>query len=170
MATDTLSGSVSIIENLTLAVAGDGNDSGTDRLNSTSTTTFTDGAGAGQASCWLSSTFDVAVAGSPHQISLADDANPLGALATTVPTADPEGLKLRMLVIKNNDAANTLTLLPGAGFPVTLITGNHLIYPGGTLTLLFPDGSHALNDGADDEIGLTAAGGTISVTMDVLYG
>jgi len=170
MATDTLSGSVSIIENLTLAVAGDGNDSGTDRLSATNTTTFTDGSGAGQASCWLSSTFNVAVVGSPHQISLADDVNPLGPLSTTVPTADPEGLKLRMLVITNNDASNTVTLLAGAGFPVTFITANTLIYPGATIVLLYPDGSHTLNDGVDDEIGLTAVGGTISVTMDVLYG
>lgn len=167
--TDNLSGSISTLLNFALARASDGDFSGVDRMQNTYTRNFTNGAGVDQATCWLTGQGTVTFAAA-ITCSLADSVNPLSTISNNVPSADPEGLKIKMMLITNLDATNIVTLSSvGAAWSLTDF-GTTLIYPLGMLVWVAPGGGITINDGADDEIQLQAAVGDCICRIDVLYG
>ena len=106
---DTLSGSIYLKLNAALSRAQTyGGVAGKDALEVTHNQAYTDGTGSNQASGWFSSSLTVTTDG--ITISLADSEDPLGAAGDDVPTSDPEGLKLRAIVIFNDDSTNFVTL------------------------------------------------------------
>ena len=165
--TDTLRGTLNFTYDFQLArIAGEGDLTGRDTLIGTLTQVFTNGAGANQATCMLSGNGTSTVA--PITLSLADSVNPLSTFSDEVPSADPEGLKVRLLIIRNLDDTNFITVTPG-GFPIGDI-GTNLIYPGGWFIWMAPAGGNVINDGVDDEITLTADTGPCLAEVQVVYG
>lgn len=145
--------------------------SGTDRINVSASQAFTDGTGSGQASGFFSSKFTATTGG--ITISLADSADPLGAAGDDVPTSDPEGLKLRAILIKNNDSTNFVTLSLGTNALTSWLAGTAptvRIPAGGFLAATMPAGLDAMNDGSDDEIKLTADTASCIVEIAYIYG
>ena len=120
---DTLSGKISIDIDFALTRTSLGAMNGDDILRKKYVQNFTNGSSDGQASCWLSEFSMTAVTGAGSTFSIADSADPFGGIGDEVPTADPEGLKVRGLIIKNTDTTNFVTLSGGAN-PVTFITGD----------------------------------------------
>lgn len=166
--TDTLKSTLDIKTDATLTRTGGGGHTGLDKLTHNFLDELTDGSGANQASCWLSSTVTATTAG--ITVSLADSADPLGAAGDDVPTADPEGMDVRLLIVENQDDTNFVTLAPGATYGVTFL-GSTKIPAGGIFVLYSPiDGLGAVNDGVNDEITLTADTASCSVKISVIYG
>ena len=148
-----------------------GTHTGTDQISHSKTQTFTDGSGANQASAWFSSQFDATTGG--ITISLADSADPLGGAGDEVPTADPEGLKIRVVMIENTDDTNYVELSEGTNAITSWLGGTTptvRIPAGGVLLQTFPSGLDAINDGADDEIKITANTDSCTVKISVIYG
>jgi len=166
---DTLSGNITIDIDLLLDRASGGALSGADVLRKKYKQTFANGSGNGQASCWLSEFTMTAAIGAGSTISIADSVDPFSGIGDEVPTADPEGLKVRALIIKNTDTTNFVTMSPGVN-AVTFITGNTIIYPNSVVCYIFPNGSHVINDTADDEIKFIADTGTCDIDVTVIYG
>ena len=167
--TDNFSGSVSTLVNFALARAADGDFSGVDRMKHTYTHQFTDGAGVDQATIMLTGQGTVTQAG-VITCSLADSVNPLSTISNNVPSEDPEGLKIRMLLITNLDTTNFITLsTAGAAWPLTDF-GTTIIYPEGIFVWVAPAGGLVINDGADDEIQLQANVADCEARIDVIYG
>jgi len=167
--TDSLS--ATIIASVDLAVNRSqslGSFSGKDKAKVIHKNVFSDGSGTDQATGFFSSQFTATTGG--ITISLADSADPLGAAGDDVPTSDPEGLKLRAILITNEDSTNYVTLVPGTNAITSWFgAGTHTlrIPAGGVLLATFPAGLDALNDGVDDEIKITAD--TASVTVNIAY-
>jgi len=131
---------------------------------------FSNGSGANQATGFFSSTFTATTGG--ITISLAD-IDPLGAAGDDTPTSDPEGLKLRAILIQNNDSTNFIDVGLGTNALTSWLTGTTpeiRIPAGGSLLSTFPSGLDAMNDGADDEIKVTADTASVSVKISYIFG
>lgn len=168
--TDTLSGTVKAELAVNLARVS-GNYTGKDTLSHTKTMTLTDGTSTNQASGWFGTSFTATTGG--ITISLADSADPLGAAGDDVPTSDPEGLKLRAIMIENLDTTNYVTLSLGTSAVTSWLGGTSptvRIIAGGFLLQTFPAGLDALNDGSDDELKLTANSASVTVKISYLFG
>ena len=165
--TDTLAGTSSFAMNLSLTRAGLPYMTGLDRAIDTNAITWTNGAGANQATCWLQGTGTVTFA-APITLSLADSVNPLSTFSAAVPTADPEGLKIRLITIENEDDTNYITV--GQGMAAWTDINTTLIYPKGQWTWTAPSGGITINDGVDDEITVQANVGDCIANIFVLYG
>jgi len=168
--TDTLKSTFEIITDATLTRTGGGGHTGTDKLAHNFSDELTDGSSANQASCWLSATFTATTGG--ITISLADSDDPLGAAGDDVPTADPEGLDVRLLVVENQDTTNYVSLSKGTNGVDWFGTTPSIKIPAGGIFVLYSpiDGLGAINDGSDDEIKVTANTASCSVKISVLYG
>ena len=170
--TDTLDAKLKVSLTGTLARAmGSGGHTGTDVLEHEKTQTFSNGSGANQASGWFSTLITVTTGSTT--ISLADSADPTGALGSDTPSADPEGLKLRAIVIENQDDTNYVTLGTGSNAITSWLGGSSptvRIPAGGVLAATFPSGLDAMNDGADDEITLQANTASCVVKFSYLFG
>ena len=119
----------------------------------------------------MSTTFTATTSG--VTISLADSVNPLGAASDDVPTADPEGLDLRLLIIENKDDTNFITVGLGSNGVTQWLGGTDptiKIPAGGVLVQTFPQDIGALNDGVDDEIVIKGVTADCVVELSVLYG
>jgi len=144
---------------------------GTDKMSHVITENIADGTTADKATVWFSSQFTATTGG--ITISLADSADPLGAAGDEVPTADPEGLKMKLIVVENIDATNYVNLTVGTNGVSNWLTGTTpvLRIPStGWVAHYLPAGIDALNDGVDDEIKITADTASCLVNISVLYG
>jgi hypothetical protein len=169
--TDILSGSIRTIVNFALQRTGEGYMSGTDKLTHTLETVFTDGAGASQATCWLSGNGTVTQAAA-ITFSLADNVNPLSTFSNAVPSkgADPEGLKIRMMILTNEDDTNYIEIKQGAAAWPLPDFDTTIVYPGGSFVWVAPNGGTVINDGADDELQVQANTADCLAKFIVLYG
>jgi len=170
--TDSLQGSVYTKLDFALTrTQSVGGMAGKDNVMVSANQDFADGTAANQASCWLSSSFTATVGG--VTISLADSANPLGAAGDDVPTADPEGLKIRAIFVANDDTTNYVELGLGTNKVTSWLEGTTptvRIPAGGFFVQTFPSGLDAINDGDDDEIEITANTDSCTCRITVIYG
>lgn len=169
--TDTLSGKIDFKLNAWLNRTQDVSITGKDSLNHTKAQSITDGSSTNQASGWFSSTFTATTGG--VTISLADFADPLGAAGDDIPSADPEGLKLKAILIQNDDATNFVAVKQGTNGETSIITGSTdsiKISAGGAFMWSSPAGISAMNDGVDDELLFTADTASCSVKISYLFG
>lgn len=131
-----------------------------------------DGSSSGQGTGFFSSTFTATVGG--ITISLADSADPLAAAGDDTPTSDPEGLKLRALLVENLDATNFITVKSttstGETSMLTGTTDSIKITAGGFNLWFSPAGVSAMNDGVDDELDIQADTGSCSVKISYIFG
>jgi len=150
---------------------GSGGHTGTDKITHKKTQSYTDGSSADQASGWFSTLITVTTGSTT--ISLADSADPTGALGSDVPSGDPEGLKLRAIVIENQDDTNYVTLGLGSNALTSWLAGTSptvRIPAGGILAATMPAGLDAMNDTSDDEITLQANTASCNVKLSYLFG
>ena len=170
--TDSLNGSVYTKLDFALTRAQTlGGMAGKDNIIVSANQDFADGTAADQASCWLTSSFSATTGG--VTISLADSADPLGAAGDDVPSADPEGLKLRAIFVANDSTTNYVELGVGTNAVTSWIEGTTptvRIPAGGFFVQTFPSGLDALNDGVDDEIKITADTASCTCRITVIYG
>lgn len=148
-----------------------GSHTGTDQISHSVTQTYADGSGSGQASVWFASQFAATTGG--ITVSLADSSDPLGGAGDEAPTADPEGLKLRALLIENTDTSNYVTVGQGTNGESSILSGSTdtiRIDPGGCFLWMSPAGNNAMNDGSDDELSITADTASCTVNISALYG
>jgi len=132
---------------------------------------LTDGASANQAVGGFSASFTATTGG--ITISLADSADPLGAAGDDIPTSDPEGLKLRAIMITNEDSTNYVDVAKGTNALTSWLGGTTptvRIPAGGMLLATFPSGLDAMNDGTDDEIKVTANSASCTVKIAYIFG
>lgn len=167
---DTLTGKVTadIVSALTRVA---GSVTGKDTLNHKKVQTFTNGTGTGQATGYFGTTFTATVGG--ITISLADSDDPLAAAGDDTPSSDPDGLKLRAIMIENLDGSNYIEVEQGTNGLTSWIvaSGDKVrIIAGGVLLQTFPAGLDTMNDGADDEIKITANSSSVSVKISYIYG
>jgi hypothetical protein len=170
--TDTLSGYIKITFNLKLKRTESDTQSGGDFLNPNVRKDFSDGSGNNQADRWLNGEITVPSAGAVT-VSLADTADPFGTMGDSVPTSDPEGKKIKAILIENEDENNYITLGLGTNNVTNWLGGSSptiRIPAGGVYLQVFPNGIDAINDGTDDEITLVADTADCTVQMSVLYG
>jgi len=168
--TDTLRGEIIAQVVSTLDRTG-GNVAGADVLSHKKRITLTNGSGSGQASGQFGTTFTATTGG--ITISLADSADPLGAAGDDVPSSDPEGTKLKFLLIENLDSTNYVAVKKGTNGDTNVFTGSTdsvRIDAGGIFLWYSPAGSNAMSDGVDDEIVVTADTASCSVKITYLYG
>ena len=169
---DTLQGTIELEWAINLIRAQSvGGVTGKDELRITKEPELTDGTGTNQATGWFSTGIDVTTGATT--ISLADSADPTGALGDDVPTSDPEGLKLRAICLINTDDTNYVTVGLGANALTSWLAGTGptvRIPAGGFLCATFPAGLDTMNDGADDEITLQADTATCRVELAYLFG
>lgn len=168
--TDTLAGSILGRINVALTRAS-GNYTGKDVLSHEKDQSLADGSSTNQATGWFGDTFTATTGG--ITISLADSTDPLGSAGDSVPTEDPEGLKLRALMIENKDGTNFVDVGLGSNALTSWLTGTTpevRIPAGGFLLVTFPAGLDAMNDGSDDEIKVTADTASVSVNISYLFG
>ena len=164
---DTLKGDLSFAYTFQLArAAAAGRLAGNDTLIHTMTQSFIDGAGAGAATCFLSGTGTSTVAA--ITLSLADFANPLSTFSNEIPTADPDGLKVRLFIIHNLDATNFITVAPGVNAWPDI--GTNKIRPGGWFIWMAPAGGSAIVDGASDELTISADTAPCLAEIHAVYG
>ena len=90
---------------------------------------------------------------------------------------DPEGLLLRAILVENRDpvdgTGNFITIAPGSNGITNWITGTTpfvRIPAGGLFLATMPEGIDTLNDGADDEILLTADTASVITRLTYLFG
>lgn len=132
---------------------------------------FTDGTGSGAAQGLFSETFTATTGG--ITVSMADSADPLDAAGDDVPTMDPEGLKLRAILIENLDTTNYVRVKSGTNGDINILTGGTdsiNITAGGFFLWHSPAGIQAMNDGTDDEITVTANTASCSVKLTYIFG
>ena len=106
-------------------------------------------------------------------MSLADSADPLAAAGDDAPTMDPEGLKLRAILIENQDTTNFVDVEQGTNGVTGWIvaSGDKVRVPaGGVLMATFPAGLDAMNDGSDDEILFSADTASVNVKLTYVFG
>lgn len=152
---------------------GVGDFGGLDRYDHLINQVVANGSGASQATGAFTSQLTVTTGG--ITISLADSVDPLGGAGDDIPSSDPEGLKLRAIMIENLDPAtgNFITIAPGTNGITNWITGTNpfvRIPGGGFFAASMPNGIDALNDGVDDEILLTANTASVIVNFTYLFG
>jgi len=121
--TDSLSGDISIITNLKLTTAISTMLSSYPTLGHSKVYSFTDGTGTNQAEGFLTGSITVTTGG--ITLSLADSADPLGTGGDDVPENgyDPEGKKIKALLIENTDSTNYVTLGKGTNPPTDILSG-----------------------------------------------
>lgn len=144
---------------------------GLDHVEVSKINAFTDGTGTDQANGWFSSQFTVTTGGGVT-VSLAN-ADPLGGAGDDVPTSTVEGLKLRAIMICNDDATNYVTVAPGVAGVTSWIAGTTpsvRIPAGGMLLATFPAGLDALNDTTDDELLFIANSASCICRLAYIYG
>ena len=144
---------------------------GKDVLSHTKTQPFSDGSGSGGATIWFNTSFDATTGG--ITISLADSADPLGGAGDDAPTADPEGKKIKAVLIENTDDTNYIELSLGTNAVTNWLGGTTptvRIPAGGFLAQTFPAGIDAINDGSDDEIKISADTASVTTKISILYG
>ena len=147
---------------------------GRDKYDHLVAQTVANGTGAGQATGAFASEFTVTTGG--ITVSLADSVDPLGAAGDDVPSSDPEGLRLRAILVENRDPAatgNFITVAPGSNGLTSWIAGTTptvRVAPGGLLLTTFPNGLDAMNDGVDDELLFTADTASVVCRLTYLYG
>ena len=132
---------------------------------------ITDGATSNKATGFFSSSFVATTGG--ITVSLADDADPLGGAGSDAPTSDPEGLKLKAILIENQDATNFVSVKKGTNGEASILSGSTdsiKIDPGGCVLWFSPAGNNAMNDGTDDELLFTADTASVTVKLTYLYG
>lgn len=130
-----------------------------------------DGSGSAQATGVFSSSFVATTGG--VTVSLADDADPLGGAGSDAPTTDPEGLKLKAVLIENQDATNFVNVKRGTNGETSMLTGSTdslKITAGGFNLWYSPAGVSAMNDGTDDELLFTADTASVTVKLTYIYG
>lgn len=168
--TDTLSGEILALLAPRIATIEGGIDG--ERLAShKKQVTLADGSSTNQATGFFSSTFTATTGG--ITISLADSDDPLGAAGDDTPTSDPEGLKLRAIMIENKDDTNYIKIEQGPNGLTNWLTasGDILQVPaGGVVLATFPAGLDALTDGTDDELKISANSASVSVKISYLFG
>lgn len=145
--------------------------SGKDVLSHKITKSISDGSSSNQATGFFGSVFTATTGG--ITISLADSADPLGAAGDDVPSMDPEGLKLRAIMIQNLDDTNFVDVGLGTNALTSWLTGTTpeiRVPAGGFILATMPAGLDAMNDGADDEITVTANSDSCQVRISYLFG
>ena len=151
-----------------------GDFSGQDKYDHLVAQTVANGSGVSQASGAFASEFTVTTGG--ITVSLANSTDPLGAAGDDVPSSDPEGLKLRAILVENRDPAatgNFITVAPGSNGLTSWIGGTTptvRVPPGGLLLATMPDGLDAMNDGVDDELLFTADTASVVTRLTYLFG
>lgn len=151
-----------------------GNFSGLDKYDHLVAQTVANGAGAGQATGAFVSEFTVTTGG--ITVSLADSVDPLGAAGDDVPSSDPEGLKLRAILVENRDPAatgNFITIALGTNGLTSWLAGTTptlRVPAGGAQLATFPNGLDAMNDGTDDELLFTADTASVVIRLTYLFG
>ena len=171
--TDTLSGDISIRTDLKLTTAIGSLMTSFPRATLGKIFSFTDGTGTSQAEGWLTGVNTVTTDGITW--SLADSVDPFGAGGDDVPENgyDPEGKKIKAILILNNDSTNYVTLGLGAHPPTDILAGTtptHRIAAGSFYLYVNPKGTAAIEDGVNDELSLTANTATCSCEALVVYG
>src|SRR3990167_2453846 len=86
------------------------------------TKSITDGSGSAAATGIFSSSFTATTGG--VTISLADSDDPLGGAGSDTPTTDPEGLKLKAILIENQDATNFVSVKKGTNGEASILSGS----------------------------------------------
>jgi len=145
--------------------------SGKDVLSHNISTSISDGAGSNAATGFFGSVFTATVDG--ITISLADSEDPLGAAGDDVPSMDPEGLKIRAIMIENLDTTNYVEVGLGTNALTSWLTGTTpeiRIPASGFILATMPAGLDVMNDGVDDEIKVTANTDSCSVRISYLFG
>ena len=135
------------------------------------TKSLTDGSGSGKATGFFSSTFVATTGG--VTISLADSDDPLGSAGSNTPTSDPEGLKLRAVLIENEDSTNFVKVKQGANGESSIIDGSTdsiRIDAGGLFLWTSPAGISAMTDGTDDELLFTSSTANVTVKLTYIFG
>ena len=168
--TETLSGTINAGLRISLA-REQSQISGKDTLAHNITRAISDGAGSNAATGYFGSVFTATTSG--ITVSLADSADPLGAAGDDVPSSDPEGLKLRAIMIENLDDTNFIDVGLGTNALTNWLTGTtpEIRIPAlGFILSTMPAGLDAMNDGADDEIKITADTASCSVRISYIYG
>lgn len=167
---DTLSGTVTADVNMKI-VTTEGNLGGSNKAVHSIVKRLTDGSGSNAATGFFSTTFTATTGG--ITVSLADSADPLGAAGDDTPTMDPEGLKLRALLIENTDDTNYVAVKKGTNGEASVFTGatdSVKITAGGFFFWYSPAGVSAMNDGTDDEISVTANTASCDVKITYIFG
>lgn len=167
---DTLSGTINAGLRISLA-REQSQITGKDTLSHNITRSISDGTGSGAASGYFGSVFTATTGG--ITISLADSVDPLGAAGDDVPSSDPEGLKIRAIMIENLDTTNFVDVGLGTNGLTSWLTGTtpEIRIPAtGFILSTMPAGLDAMNDGVDDEIKVTANSASCSVRISYIYG
>ena len=167
---DTLNGVIKADIN-TKILTSEGNISGDRSAVHAAKLALTDGSASGKATGFFSSTFVATVGG--ITISMADSADPLGAAGDDSPTMDPEGLKLRAVMLENSDTTNYVSVKQGTNGEASILSGatdSIKITAGGFFLWSSPAGVNAMNDGSDDEILVTANTDSCSVKITYIFG
>ncbi len=168
--TDTLNGKIKV-DVLSWLNRSSGNWAGKDTLSHSKEVVLSDGTGSNQASGWFGSSFTCTTGG--ITVSLADSADPLGAAGDDVPSSDPEGLKLRAILIENQDDANFISVKKGTNGETSIFSGSTdsvQISAGGMFLWTSPAGINAMEDGTSDELLFTADTASCTVKLSYLYG
>jgi len=152
-----------------------GDFSGQDKYDHLVAQTIANGASGGQATGAFASQFNVTTGG--ITVSLANSTDPLGAAGDDVPSSDPEGLKLRAILVENRDptdgTGNFITIAPGSNGLTSWIAGTTptvRVPAGGMILCSFPEGLDPMNDGVDDELLFTADTATVACRLTFLFG
>lgn len=94
--------------------------------------------------------------------------------ADTYPSGfDPAGTKLKLLLIRNTDSTQTVTVAQAAsnGLPIFAAAGDGVpIPPGGCYLWYSPAGTAALTTGSNDALTLSVSGGSPVVEVTAFYG
>lgn|SRR3990167_564243 len=168
--TDTFSGELEIRFNGTL-VTTDGSIEGEKTISHKILKKVSEGAGSNQAVGGYSEIITVTTGG--ITLSLADSADPASTAGDDIPTSDPEGLKLKGILFENQDATNFVSVKKGTNGETSIFTGatdSVKITAGGLFLWYSPAGVSAMNDGADDELLITADTASCSVKLTYIFG
>ncbi len=168
--TDTLRGIITAKLQIGLGRSDD-NVSGDDILSHEYKKTILDGASTNQAVGWCSERVTATTGG--ITISLASSTDPFDTAGDSVPSSDPSELKLRAIMIENEDITNYVAVTNGTNALTLWLTGTTptvRIPSGGVLLATFPAGLDAMTDGTDDEIKITANSASVSVVVSYLFG
>lgn len=170
---DTLSGTITLqaISDLIRTSGTKDNVTGKDVLSHKYKLALTNGSSANQASGFFAATFTATTGG--ITVSLADSADPLAAAGDDIPSSDPEGLKLRFIMIENEDDTNFITVKQGTNGETSILSGSTdkiNVMPGGCFAWCAPSGNSAMNDGTDDELLIAADTASCVVKISYIYG
>jgi hypothetical protein len=86
---------------------------------------------------------------------------------------DPEGLKLRCILIENKDSTNFVSVKRGTNGETSILSGatdSIKIVAGGFFLWYSPAGDSAMNDGSDDELLFTADTAGVSCKLTYIFG